>query len=99
MDVATEASNLHVSRSGPRVQTSVRAFNDQIAGAAARADGGVDRNGDFVINRNVVVIHVINVNVVPALVDGRILFDGVNVIIAPSAEPAVANEYLSPNKH
>src|SRR5579871_1262451 len=59
-----------------------------------RTHCGVWRNGDLIIHRNVVDIDVINMHGVTFLTDRRILLNGMNIAIAASGQPMVADVNL-----
>src|SRR5947209_20551180 len=75
------------------------ALDNLVTRAAARANGGIGGNRDLVIDGNVAVIHIIDVDAVAALAKWRVLFNGMHVLFATSAEPAIAHKDLSANEY
>ena len=75
------------------------ALDNLVTRAAAGANGGIGGNRDLVIDGNVAVIHIIDVDAVAALAKWRVLFNGMHVLFATSAEPAIAHKDLAANEY
>ena len=75
----------------------MRTFNGLIARAAVAADGGIGGHGDFIVHRNVMGVHVINVNAVPILPQRRMLLNIAHVGVPVPQQPVIPDEDLSPN--
>ena len=84
MNFAGKVRQLHVTRSRLHVRISPSAFDGLVPRTAAAANRRVRWNGDFVVDRYVVEVHIVNVNAVPGLVDRRILFDRMDILFALS---------------
>src|SRR6266567_3221634 len=95
LNLASEVRELHVVRPSLGVDVAARAFDGLIARAAARANDGVRGYGNLVVDGDVAHVHVVNVNAVALLPDGRTLFDLVNVSLPVAHQPMVADVDLS----
>src|SRR5438045_6527664 len=98
-DFPIQAAELHIARSSLDVHVAMRALNDLVTRAAAGANGGIGRNRDLVIDGNIAVIHIIDVDAIAALAKWRVLFNGMHVLFATSAEPAIAHKDLAANEY
>src|SRR5579864_1649657 len=96
-NLSRQASQLQISRSALEVGITVNALDDLIPRSAVRTQSRIGGNGDVVVHRNVAFVHVIDVDVVAFLAEGRVLLDLADVGLTPSEEPAVADKDLSPN--
>src|ERR1700687_545671 len=97
-NLASQIFQLHIARPGLGVHVAVRAFDGLISRATARAYGSIRGHANFVVHRDVAHVHVLNMNVVALLPDGRMLFDLVDIGIPVAAEPMVADVDLPPNE-
>src|SRR5581483_453728 len=88
-DFATKIAQHHISRSALEIDCAGETFNPLISRTALRMQRSIRRNRNFVIYGNTVVVQVVDVNVVSFLVNGRGLFDFINVVLPPAAEPGI----------
>ena len=89
----------HVSRTALQVDVSMRAFDNLIARAAVSTDRRLRRHDDFIVHRNIVRIHVINVNAVALLPQRRMLLNFAYVRVPVSEQPVVSDVDLAADRN
>src|SRR5690348_1305102 len=89
---AANAGNVHIAGAGTRLQRALDAVNFLVAGAGMRGQAGRLRNHHRVVNGNVVpqfrILDVPDADAVAVLLDGRVLFQLTNLLLAVVAPAA-----------
>src|SRR5208282_1710390 len=97
--VAGEARHFQVARPAFEFRVAFEAFDNLIAAAGVGPKRGVFRDGDFVVDRNVVNVHVVDANAVPVLANGRIRLQLLHLRLVIAAEPGIARLNLGMNRN
>jgi len=84
---ARESRQFQIARSALQVDIALKALDRLIAAAGVAVNRGVLWRRDFVVDGNVVDVHVVDTNAVAVLANGRIGLQLPHVLFVISAEP------------
>src|ERR1700691_4198255 len=98
-DFAADVPELHVAGTALQIEVAVQSFHPLVSRAAVAPHSGVGRGRDLVVDGDITEAHIVDVDTVPGLSDGRVLFDLADVPLPVSREPVVAHMNLSPDHH
>src|ERR1019366_6213543 len=94
-----EARQLHVARPTLEIDVTLEAFDLLIAAAGMGTNRGVLGDGDFVVDRNVVEIDVVDADAVAVLANWRIVLQILHRRLVVAAEPRIARVDLGMNRN
>ena len=72
MHVTSKARQPHIARPAFKIDIALQAFDRLITAAAVATNRCVLWDGDFVVDRNIVEVHVVDADAVAVLAKGRI---------------------------
>ena len=90
-EITRQIRQAHVSRSGFDVDAGVHALNRLIARTGFRPNLRIRGCRDLVVDGNILMVHIVNSNIVSALLDGRVPLDVLDLRLLVTTEPTVSD--------
>src|ERR1035437_2199871 len=94
-----KARQAQVAGPALEIDVALEAFDRLIAATGMGANRGVLRHGNFVVDRNVVVVHVVDADAVASLANRRMILQLLHLGLVVAAKPGIARLNLGMNRN
>src|SRR5205085_7035744 len=99
LDVSCQVGKPQVAGTALQIQVGAQILDGLVSRIAAGAHPSIRRNRDFVVNRNIPQVHVIDPNTPSRLANGRILFQFLDLGLLAAMPPGLAHVDFSGDRN